>query len=99
MRKTSATRRAALLVAFFLFVCADCGRTNQQPAPRDPDLVIKLSRIKSYPGQSRSNVDTGMYMIAATGTRGLAIGVITAPTLVGRSLALLRSLEGVVSMP
>ena len=60
MRKRLATHRTALLLAFVLIACADCSRTTQQPAPRDPDLVIKLRWIKSYPGQSRSNVDMGL---------------------------------------
>jgi hypothetical protein len=61
MRRTSATWMAAMLVVFSLFACAGCSRTNQLPPPRDPGLVIKLRWIKSYPAQSRSNVDTGLY--------------------------------------
>jgi hypothetical protein len=61
MRTTSATWIAALLVVFFLFACAGCSRTNQLPPPKDPGLIIKLRWIKSYPGQSRSNVNTGLY--------------------------------------
>lgn len=63
MRSTSATWMAAMLVVFCLFACAGCSRTKQpQPQPpRDPGLVIKLRWIKSYPAQSRSNVDMGMY--------------------------------------
>ncbi len=61
MRRTSATWMAALLVGLFVFVCAGCSRTNQPQPPRDPGLVIKLRWIKSYPGQSRSDVDMGLY--------------------------------------
>jgi hypothetical protein len=52
---------AALLAVFFLFGFAGCSRTDQLPAPRDPGLVIKLRWIKSYPGQSRSKVNTGLF--------------------------------------
>jgi hypothetical protein len=60
MRKTSAIWMASLLV-FFVFGAAGCGRTNQHPLPTDPDLVIKLRWIKSYPSQSRSQVNTGLF--------------------------------------
>lgn len=60
MRKTSAIWMASLAVSF-LFGSAGCGRTNQSPLPTDPDLVIKLRWIKSYPSQSRSQVETGLF--------------------------------------
>jgi hypothetical protein len=50
-----------LLVGLLVLSCAACGRTNRAPAPPDPGLVIKLRWIKSYPSQSRSDVDTGLY--------------------------------------
>jgi hypothetical protein len=61
MRRTSVTWMASLLSVLFLFGSAGCGRTNQLPAPKDPSLVIKLRWIKSYPSQSRSQVDTGLF--------------------------------------
>ena len=61
MRRTSAIWKAALLVGLFVLGCAGCSRTNQPPPPRDPGLIIKLRWIKSYPGQSRANVDMGLY--------------------------------------
>jgi hypothetical protein len=61
MCRTSATWMAALLAVFFLFGFAGCSRTDQLPPPRDPGLVIKLRWIKSYPGQSRSKVNTGLF--------------------------------------
>jgi hypothetical protein len=51
---------AALLAVFFLSGFAGCSRTDQLPPPTDPGLVIKLRWIKSYPGQSRSKVNTGL---------------------------------------
>jgi hypothetical protein len=61
MCRTSATWMAALLAVFFLFGFAGCSRTDQLPPPRDPGLVIKLRWVKSYPGQSRSKVNTGLF--------------------------------------
>jgi hypothetical protein len=61
MRRTSAIWMAALFVGFLALACAGCSRTNQPLPPKDPGLVIKLRWIKSYPGQSRSDVDTGLY--------------------------------------
>jgi len=61
MRRTSATWMAALLVGVSVFGCAGCSRTDHPPPARDPSLVIKLRWIKSYPGQSRSNVEMGLY--------------------------------------
>jgi hypothetical protein len=61
MRTMSATWMASLLAVFFLFGSAGCSRTNQLPPPKDPSLVIKLRWIKSYPNQSRSQVNTGLF--------------------------------------
>ena len=61
MCRTSATWMAALLAVFLLFGFAGCSRTGQLPPPRDPGLVIKLRWIKSYPAQSRSKVNTGLF--------------------------------------
>jgi len=44
-----------------VFGAAGCSRTDQPPSPKDPSLVIKLRWIKSYPGQSRSQVATGLF--------------------------------------
>ncbi len=52
---------AALLVGFMLYTCAGCGGTDPLPPARDPGLLIKLRWIKSYPSQSRSDVDVGLY--------------------------------------
>jgi hypothetical protein len=61
MCRTSATWMASLLVVFFLFGAAGCSRTDQLPPPKDAGLVIKLRWVKSYPGQSQSQVDTGLF--------------------------------------
>jgi hypothetical protein len=61
MRRTSATWMASLLAVSFLFGAAGCSRTDQLPPPKDPSLVIKLRWIKSYPGQSQSQVNTGLF--------------------------------------
>jgi hypothetical protein len=61
MHRTSVTWLASLLSIFFVFGAAGCSRTDQPPSPKDPSLVIKLRWIKSYPGQSRSQVDTGLF--------------------------------------
>ena len=61
MRKTSAIWMAHLLTLFLLFGSAGCGRTNQHPLPKDPDLVIKLRWLKSYASQSPSQVNTGLF--------------------------------------
>ena len=61
MRRTSATWKAVLLVGLFVLGCTGCSRTNQPPPPRDPGLVIKLRWIKSYPAQSRPDVEMGLY--------------------------------------
>ncbi|HEY2679211.1 MAG TPA: hypothetical protein VGI65_19755 [Steroidobacteraceae bacterium] len=47
-------------MVLLLFGSAGCSRTSQLP-PKDPDLVIMLRWIQSYPGQSRANVDMGLY--------------------------------------
>ena len=52
---------AALLAALALSGLSACGRADRSFAPRDPDLVIKLRWIKSYPGQSKSDVNTGLF--------------------------------------
>jgi hypothetical protein len=61
MRTTSAPWMASLLAVSILFGSAGCSRTNQLPPPKDPSLVIKLRWIKSYPSQSRSQVNTGLF--------------------------------------
>jgi len=61
MRRTSVTWMASLLTVFFALGSAGCGRTDQPRPPKDPSLVIKLRWIKSYPSQSRSQVNTGLF--------------------------------------
>ena len=48
---------------FLLLVIPGCSRTEQDRplSPRDPDLVIQLRWMKSYPSQSRSKADTGLF--------------------------------------
>lgn len=58
MRRTSAAWMASVLAVSLGF--AGCGRMNQPPPSKDPSLVIKLRWIKSFPNQSRSQVDTGL---------------------------------------
>jgi hypothetical protein len=52
---------AALLAVPVLSGLSACGRADRSFAPRDPDLVIKLRWIKSYAGQSKSDVNTGLF--------------------------------------
>jgi hypothetical protein len=52
---------AALLAVFFLSGLTGCSRAERGVSPRDPDLVIKLRWIESYPGQSRAKANTGIY--------------------------------------
>jgi hypothetical protein len=61
MQRTSAIRMAGLLAVFFVLALSGCSQRSQLPPLRDQDLVIKLRWIKSYPNQSRSNVDTGLF--------------------------------------
>jgi hypothetical protein len=50
------------VVAVLLLLCTSgCNRTNQPLTPKDESLVIKLRWIKSYPRQSRSQVNTGLF--------------------------------------
>jgi hypothetical protein len=51
---------AGLLAMLLLTGLPGCSRTDRALAPRDPDLVIKLRWIKSYPNQSRAKADTGL---------------------------------------
>jgi len=59
--RTATIWMAGVLAACLLFGSSGCSRTTQPPAPRDRSLVIELRWIKSYPGQSRSQVDTGLF--------------------------------------
>jgi hypothetical protein len=61
MCRKSATWMASLLAVIILFGAAGCSGTGQPSPPKDPSLVIKLRWIKSYPGQSQSQVNTGVY--------------------------------------
>jgi hypothetical protein len=38
-----------------------CSRTGESPPPADQDLVINLRWIKSYPSQTQSKVNTGLF--------------------------------------
>jgi hypothetical protein len=50
---------AVLLTVVCLLGLSAC--SHQAPPPKDPQLVIKLRWIASYPGQSRSKVNTGLF--------------------------------------
>jgi hypothetical protein len=56
-----AIRMAGVLAAVLLLGSSGCHRTNQPLTPKDQSLVIKLRWIKSYPGQSKSEVNTGLF--------------------------------------
>jgi hypothetical protein len=60
-QRNLASWKTALLAVFVLSGLSACGRADRSFAPRDPDLVIKLRWIKSYPGQSKSEVNTGLF--------------------------------------
>ena len=60
-QRNLASWMTALLAVFVLSGLSACGRADRSFAPRDPDLVIKLRWIKSYPGQSKSEVNTGLF--------------------------------------
>ena len=61
MHRNLAIWMAGLLVALFLSGLSGCSRTDRALSPRDPDLVIKLRWIKSYPDQSQAKVNTGLF--------------------------------------
>src|ERR1700742_486433 len=54
---------ASLFAVFVLLVLSGCSRTDRgKPlSPRDPDLVIRLRWMQSYPGQSRAKANTGLF--------------------------------------
>jgi hypothetical protein len=52
-------RMAAVLATLLLLGSSGCRRPEQPP--QDPDMMIKLRWIKSYAGQSKSQVDTGLF--------------------------------------
>ena len=54
-------RMAGALAVLLLLCTSGCNRTNQSLTPKDESLVIKLRWIKSYPRQSRSQVNTGLF--------------------------------------
>src|ERR1700761_7451600 len=54
-------RTMAPLLVFLLLGPSGCGRTEPALVPRDPSLVIQLRWIKSYPSQSKSKVNTGLF--------------------------------------
>jgi hypothetical protein len=53
-------RIAGVFSVVLLLAASGCHRTNLPPTPKDQSLVITLRWIKSYPSQSRSQVDTGL---------------------------------------
>jgi hypothetical protein len=59
--RSLAIRMAGVLAAVLLLAASGCNRQNQPLAPKDQSLVIKLRWIKSYPTQSRSQVNTGLF--------------------------------------
>jgi hypothetical protein len=56
-----AIRMAAVLAVVLLLGTSGCNRTNQPLTPKDQSLVIKLRWSKSYPSQTRSQVNTGLF--------------------------------------
>jgi hypothetical protein len=54
---------ASLFAVSVLLVLSGCSRADQgKPlSPRDPDLVIQLRWLQSYPGQSRAKANTGLF--------------------------------------
>jgi hypothetical protein len=54
-------RMAGALAVLLLLCTSGCNRANQPLTPKDEYLVIKLRWIKSYPSQSRSQVNTGLF--------------------------------------
>jgi hypothetical protein len=59
--RKSAIRMAGVLAVILLLGASGCNRQNQPLTPKDQSLVIKLRWIKSYPSQTRSQVDTGLF--------------------------------------
>lgn len=61
MRRNLAIWLASVLALALLLGSSGCGQTDRPLSPRDPDLVIQLRWIKSYPSQSRAKTDTGLF--------------------------------------
>jgi hypothetical protein len=61
MHRTRAIRLVGVLAVVLLLGGSGYNRTNQPLTPKDQSLVIKLRWIKSYPSQSRSQVNTGLF--------------------------------------
>jgi hypothetical protein len=61
MHITRTIRTVGVLAVVLLFGASGCDRTDQPLTPRDQNLVIRLRWIKSYPSQSRSQVNTGLF--------------------------------------
>src|SRR5690242_350376 len=61
MRRNLAIWLASVLALGLLLGSSGCGQTDRPLSPRDPDLVIQLRWIKSYPSQSRAKTDTGLF--------------------------------------
>jgi hypothetical protein len=60
MHRRWAIGMAGLLAVILLLGTSGCNR-NHPLTPKDQSLVIKLRWIKSYPSQSRSKVNTGLF--------------------------------------
>ena len=56
-----AIRMAAVVAVILLVGTSGCNRTNLPLTPKDQSLVIKLRWSKSYPSQTRSQVNTGLF--------------------------------------
>jgi hypothetical protein len=52
---------ASVLAVVLLLVSSGCSQADRPLSPRDPDMVIQLRWIKSYPSQSRSKTNTGLF--------------------------------------
>ncbi len=52
---------ASLLAVFLLLGSSGCSQAEKPLSPRDPDLVIQLRWMQSYPSQSRAKANTGLF--------------------------------------
>jgi hypothetical protein len=61
MKREKSTRLAPMLAAVLLLSTSGCNRTDQSLMPEDQSLLIKLRWLKSYPSQSKTQVNTGLF--------------------------------------